>query len=221
MSACKIFRTIGFCLSLSFAATASPQTVQSEDVEMSTISGLSQQPRRHFRLRNARELSPQESLETYDIIRGALAKGYAKSKLPSAISYQSWRQFNAYPYRSATHGNHQLNNFANPQAQRYGAYENAGRLPPGAIVVKDSFAVSETGGILLGPLFIMEKMAQGFNYASGDWRYTLVGPDGVVVGQTKGPNTKAVEYCISCHIAAEAQDHLFFIPAEARRAPSD
>ena len=192
------------------------QTITSEDVEMSTISGPVDQPRRHFRLRNAKHLNRQEAGEIYEIVVGALRRGYARSSVAAAHQYQGWRQYNAYPYRSATHGNHYLNNYANAVAARYGAFEEAGPMPVGSIVVKDSFAVTETGGILLGPLFVMEKMPEGFNYASGDWKYSLIGPDGAVMGETNTSNAKAVEYCVSCHLAVEEQDHLYFIPPAAR-----
>jgi len=63
-------------------------------------------------------------------------------------------------------------------ASQIARFEAAGRLPVGSVIAKDSFSVTETGGILLGPLFVMEKMPAGFNPASGDWRYTLIQPDG-------------------------------------------
>lgn len=73
-----------------------------------------------------------------------------------------------------------------------------------------------TGGILLGPLFLMAKMPQGFNYLSGNWKFTLVQPDGSVLGETNGPGSARVEYCIACHLAVEHQDYLYFIPPAYR-----
>ena len=116
-----------------------------------------------------------------------------------------------------TGGNHFLNNYANPIAIAYGEYEGAGRLPVGAVIAKDSFAVADSGGILLGPLFIMEKMPQGFSYVSGDWKFTLVKPDGTLFGETNGPGAGRVEYCITCHLARVRFDHLYFIPEAFRR----
>jgi hypothetical protein len=59
-------------------------------------------------------------------------------------------------------------------------------LPAGSVVAKDSFAVTAAGDVFAGPLFIMEKMSQGFNAASRDWRYTMIMPDGSVFGVTNG-----------------------------------
>ena len=110
-----------------------------------------------------------------------------------------------------------MNNYANPRALAYGEFEAAGRLPVGAVIAKDSFWVTNSGGILLGPLFIMEKMPKGFSDVSADWKYTLVRADGMFFGETNGPGAKRVEYCIACHLARERYDHLFFIPMGSRR----
>lgn len=185
-------------------------------VEMSPISGSVEQPRRHFRLRSPADLTSADALKYYDIVRDAMRAGYKRSGLAAAREYQGWRRYNRVPYRSSTHGNHYLNNYANGKASAYGNFESAGELPVGSVIAKDSFAVTETGGILIGPLFIMEKMHDGFNYASGDWRYTLVQPDGAVLGQTGGEGSERVKYCMSCHLAVEHQDHLYFVPESHR-----
>ena len=133
-----------------------------------------------------------------------------------AQAYQGWRRYNTAPYLSVSHGNHYLNNYANPLAQAYGAFEEAGTMPVGSIIAKDSFSITETRGIVLGPLFIMEKMPAGFNYVTRDWRFTQILPDGTLLGETNGEGGERVEYCIGCHLAAEKQDHLYFIPKEYR-----
>ena len=69
-----------------------------------------------------------------------------------------------------------------------------------------------------GPLFIMEKMAAGFNKPSGDWRYSMVMANGAFMGTTNGKGSASVAFCIECHASvAEDQDHLFFLPEEVRR----
>jgi len=188
----------------------------SGEVEMSGISGSPQAPRHHFRLRNPAELGPAEAERVYRIARKSLSVGYAGSGLTETQDYQSWRRFNTAPYLSSTHGNHYINNYANDTGRAYGRFENADTLPPGTILAKDSFAVTETGGILLGPLFVMEKMPAGFNDITGDWKYKLVQPDGTFFGETKGEGAERVEYCIACHWAVEHQDHLYFIPGDYR-----
>jgi hypothetical protein len=109
-----------------------------------------------------------------------------------------------------------VNNYANEAASAYGAYEDSGALPPGAVITKDSFMVAENGMATPGPMFIMEKMSAGFNYVSGDWRYTMIMPDGSMFGATKGANANRVEFCIGCHLAREKFDHLYFLPERWR-----
>jgi hypothetical protein len=64
----------------------------------------------------------------------------------------------------------------------------------------------------------MEKKAASFNYLTGNWRYTEIGPDGAVADTTKGINAARVEYCIACHLARERHDHLHFMPKAVRAA---
>ncbi len=187
------------------------------DVEMSSISGPVEEPRRHFRLRNPAQLSDSETSTIYAIAKASLALGYARSGVGAAQEYPRWRRYNTVPYLSATHGNHYINNYANDVARGYGRFEAAGKLPVGSIIAKDSFSVTETGGILLGPLFLMEKMPEGFSYASGDWKYTMIQPDGTLMGETNGRGSERVQYCIGCHLAVEHQDHLYFVPEQVRR----
>jgi hypothetical protein len=43
-------------------------------------------------------------------------------------------------------------------------FKDAGKLPTGAGIAKDSFAVAKNRKFIAGPLFLMEKMPPGFNY---------------------------------------------------------
>jgi hypothetical protein len=66
-------------------------------------------------------------------------------------------------------------------------------------------------------MFLMEKMPAGFNAASGNWKYTMIMPNGAVFGETNGKNSAGMQSCIECHAAvAEDQDHMMFLPEEYR-----
>ena len=181
-----------------------------------SFSGPPEQPRRHDRVGNPAGLSPAEAEVIYAELRGSILRGYARSGNTTAETFGSWTRYNTAPYRSATHGRRYVNNYANAIAQPYGQGEAGVPLPPGAIVVKDSFTVTTAGDIAPGPLFVMEKMPPGFNYLTGDWRYAMVTADGELAGRTGGPGAERVEFCISCHLAREAQDHLYFVPPAYR-----
>lgn len=198
---------------------ASPAVEAGERLQTAQISGDPDKPRRHFRIRRPARLTPAEAEETYQQLVDELVAGYAPTDHPAARDYRNWRRYNGAPYLSATHGNLYINNYVNEAGRAYGRFENAGILPVGTIIAKDSFVVERNGEVRPGPLFIMEKMPKGFNYVSGDWRYTQIMPDGVFFGETLGEDAERVEFCIGCHLAVEQQDHLFFIPAPYRVAP--
>jgi len=187
------------------------------DVEMSPISGPIEKPRRHFRLRQPADLSSTESERIYRLIRPALALSFDVSQYSSVEHYQLWTKANTAPYLSSTHGNHYVNNYVNDIGRSYIRFEEAGVLPTGTVLAKDSFSVTETAEILLGPLFVMEKMPAGFNKITDDWKYSQIQPDSSLLGETNGVNSERVEYCIACHYARKDFDHLYFLPKEYRQ----
>jgi len=141
---------------------------------------------------------------------------YAKSDNPIAVSYSAWPRYSTRPYQSATHGGRFVQNYANQKGQAYGRFEQAGVMPKGTSLVKDSFLVQGNGQVAVGPLFLMEKMDVGFNAASDDWRYTLIMPNGTTVGTTNGNGSASVQFCIECHKALSETDSMLFIPEQFR-----
>ena len=200
-------------------AQADPAVRAGERPQTAQISGDPDKPRRHFRIKRPARLAPDTAEEIYQTLIDQLVSGYAPSDDPVAGTYRSWQRYNSAPYLSATHGNLYINNSVNEAGRAYGEYENAGTLPEGSIIAKDSFMVARDGEVRPGPLFVMEKMPKGFNYVSGDWRYTQIMPDGEFFGETNGRGSERVGFCIGCHLAVEQQDHLFFIPGPYRVAP--
>lgn len=164
------------------------------------------------------EITPDEARTAYDCLRGEM-QGYARSGIAGSDSYTGWENVATAPYQSATHGSRYVNNYVNDTgAEAYKKYEDIGKAPVGTVVAKDSFVAHGDGKLSVGPLFMMEKMPDGFNEASGNWKYTMVMPDGNVAGVTDGPGSDAVEFCIGCHAAVGGpQDHLFFLPEEFRK----
>lgn len=176
-----------------------------------------QRPSRHFRVERPAGLSGADALVIYTRILDDMVAGYRMSGLPHARSYRRWRRFNTVPYRSAQHGERYVNNYANDVAEAYGRFERAGEMPVGSVLVKDSFAVTSRGDVFSGPLFAMEKMPRGFDPGGGDWRYTMVMPDGSLFGTTKGVGAERVAFCAACHnVAGTEHDRLFFVPEAYR-----
>jgi hypothetical protein len=163
------------------------------------------------------ELTDDEAVALYDCLMKELKAAYAKSDDPVALSYQSWPRYSTRAYVSATHGERRVQNYANPAARAYGAYEAAGEMPRGAVLAKDSFTVGKDGHAKVGPLFIMEKMTDGWNAASDDWRYSMIMPNGSVFGTTKAAGSQKVQFCADCHMAVAPEvDSMMFMPEEYR-----
>jgi hypothetical protein len=142
---------------------------------------------------------------------------YAGSGVPEAAQYLDWKVFSTAPYASATHGGRHVMNYANEVAEEaYGKYEDVGKMPVGSVLAKDSFVVQTDGKAAVGPLFLMEKMASGFNKASGDWKYSMIMPTGTVAGVTNGKGSDMMTFCYECHMVMEDTDSLFFLPEDLR-----
>ncbi len=175
------------------------------------------QPTRHFRVERPADLADADALTIYDRIVDDMTAAYRTSGNSHAEVYNGWRRYNVTPYLSATHGKRYVNNYANPLASGYGKAEQAGTLPQGSVLAKDSFEVTDRGDVVSGPLFLMEKMEPGFNPEARDWRYTMIMPDGSLFGTTNGESSDRVEFCAACHLAAgDERDHLFFVPKRHR-----
>jgi hypothetical protein len=176
-------------------------------------------PQRHFPVERPANIDPDVAMSVYSEIVDDMVGGYALSQDPAAMNYRKWRRYNWAPYRSATHGDRFVNNYANAEAEAYGDFGETGevRMPEGAVVAKDSFAVTLDGDVFPGPLFVMEKMAEGFDPPAHDWRYSMILPDGSYFGISKGDSAERVEFCVTCHrTAGDEADHLFFVPEDNR-----
>ena len=161
-------------------------------------------------------MSAGEAKDAYACIQGTLTAGYGKSGNAWAGQYTAWKNYANQPYVSDTHGGRYVNNYVNGRGSNYGLYESAGPAPVGTVLAKDSFSVSPKGKVGPGPLFLMEKMAAGFSSETGDWRYTLILPNGKVLGETGGQGSKKVGFCADCHQAVDEQDSRFYLDEEYR-----
>ena len=174
-------------------------------------------PLRHPTIVSPAALSGKRAESVYRAIRGQMRSEYARSGDPVFTAYQRWTRFNEFPYRSPNHGERFVNHYANDKGIGYGRYETLDPLPAGAIIIKDSFVVTRGGGVMTGPLFMMEKMPPGFVSAAGTWRFLMVRPDGALFGMTGGRGAENVRFCAECHRKAGADhDYLYFMPKQVR-----
>ena len=142
-----------------------------------------------------------------------MVAGYVKSGLDN-VNYRAWRRLNRAPYISDQHGARFVNVYINDKAVDFFSASDEQQMAVGSVVIKDSISVVESGGIARGPLFIMEKMPAGFAPNFGDWRYTMIMPNGKLFGMTGGTGNRSVEFCGECHLQVAPRDHLFELPEE-------
>ena len=205
---------------LAFALVAT--TVDGPTVWAQTADqGEAVAPKRHLKIERPANLSKADALSIYQQIAEALERGYAASRVAKFTRFRGWRIYNDAPYRSATHGNRYVNNYANDVAKAYGKMEAAGPMPPGSVLAKDSFTVTADGDVFGAPLFVMEKLAPGTSPKTADWRYVMILPDGSFFGDTAGDNADKVAFCHGCHTAKARNDYLFFVPKDYRRQSTD
>ena len=162
----------------------------------------------HIRVLEAEQLSKDAAEAKYVELLDKLVAGYQRSGALD-VDYRSWKRVSPTPYLSDPHGLRYVNVYVNSAGEEFGHATRDNPLPVGARLAKDSFSVIHGGATSRGPLFLMEKMPAGFWPEAGDWRYTMIMPNGKLFGTTKGTGSAAVEFCATCHEKAAARDFLF------------
>jgi hypothetical protein len=177
------------------------------------------EPEEHFSIEKAAELGKAEAEAAYASLLDLMTRAYVASAEPSARRYLDWARVNDAPYRSATHGNRYVNNYANPAATAAGYGRAGAAMPPGAVIAKDSFTATPRGRRFPGALFLMEKLKPEASPKTADWRYVMIMPDGSTFGDS-GTNGGRMAFCHACHAARADDDYLFFVPAEYGAVPA-
>ncbi len=167
----------------------------------------------HILVSDPRSLAPEEAEKIYNALLDRLVAGYAKTGLDN-MDYRAWQRFNTSPYISDQHGARFVNVYINENSENFFTASDTDPMPVASIVIKDSISAVESGGISRGPLFVMEKMPPGFAPDFGDWRYSIIMPNGKLFDITGGPGNRAVEFCGECHLQVAERDHLFELPQE-------
>jgi hypothetical protein len=147
----------------------------------------------------------------------ALDVALAKARDATIRATRGWRTMST-TYVASEHGMF-LQVFANASAASdYAKAEQGSRLLPGAAILKRSFHVDRAGNATPGSLYLMERMAPGYDSSTNDWRFTVTTPEGLRLGESGGEDAPAVAFCAGCHKSARVQDFLFFVPPRFRVA---
>lgn len=164
---------------------------------------------------------PPETLTAAEIdataacLAPALDAAVARAEDATIRATRGWRPASR-TYIASEHG-YFLQVFVNAAAADYVRLaEAAPKLPQGAAVLKRSFRVAADGTARVGPVFVMERMAPGYDAAFADWRFAVTTPEGPRMGESGGRDAARVAFCGECHRAARAQDFLFYVPPRYR-----
>jgi len=126
----------------------------------------------------------------------------------AAASWDDWKSFTNVspgPWISKTHGARFVEIYVNDVALE--AYKTPGAaMPVGSILVKPSWENEDGVPGADGPLFVMEKMPEGFAPDSEDWLYAFQWANppekwAAKIGNNvdwRSPSEK-IEYCSDCH----------------------
>ncbi|MDA0656509.1 MAG: hypothetical protein O2912_08905 [Proteobacteria bacterium] len=144
---------------------------------------------------------------------------YSTSKNSIARIYQDWHRRDDYPVKSPAHGGHYVAIYANDIAITPPTQQVLSGIAKGSAIATPIFNVGQTGKVSAGPMLIMEKMQPGFNTHGGDWRYTLIAPDGAVLSDNSSTSIGQFNFCKHCSGVFADSVFAALLKGEPPRAP--
>jgi hypothetical protein len=150
-----------------------------------------------------------EGLATgYNCFEDRLLAGYAQSKHALAGLLSEWERTSETPFIYDAVGERYLVVYANDLAigEEETLWLDRDR-PVGATLGIASFSLGPENQMIPEPLLIYEKLVQGYQFGRGNWRQTMIAPDGGLIGVTKGPGADQLTVCQDC--AARSADRVY------------
>ncbi|CTQ49904.1 cytochrome P460 family protein [Jannaschia donghaensis] len=143
----------------------------------------------------------------YDCMSERMVTGYTKAGHEIAGQYRDWQVTSTRPAVAGPHQNRFLQTFVNDiAAGQYLKFEEDITMPVGSILAKESIG-GKDGVARVGPLFIMEKVADAPEY--GNWVYSGVQPNGKELKISQ-------KFCHDCHGGYDYQDSMGYPLEEVR-----
>ncbi|MGE0284414.1 MAG: hypothetical protein AB7P20_27885 [Rhizobiaceae bacterium] len=115
-----------------------------------------------------------------------------------ARDYTNWERRDAAPIQSPPHADRYVAVYANERATTQSPFLSKGKPQLGAVIATPSFSVAQDGAVSAGPLVLLEKMQRGFLTYAGNWRYTVIAPDGQIVAVSKSLHHDDLPFCKTC-----------------------
>lgn len=137
-----------------------------------------------------------------------------------ARDYPNWERRDAAPLQSPPHSDRYVAVYANERATTQSPQLSVGKPQLGAVIATPSFSVAEDGAVSAGPLVLLEKMQRGFLTYAGNWRYTVIAPDGQIVAVSKSLHHDDLPFCKTCDDAAGTAIFNALLSGEKPPAPT-
>jgi hypothetical protein len=165
------------------------------------------------KIRDGRVLPVTVAANAYECLLPKMR--YKKSGHRLAESYGGWSRLDNGPFLSKIHGNRYVTVFANDRALTTSSAAPDAPIVSGVAMATPTFSLTEDGTLEPGPLFLLEKMPKGFNTKAGNWRYTIIGPEGDIIGVTKGQHDEEVDFCRECDRKSSDDIYLALLRGQA------
>jgi len=163
------------------------------------------------------DVSYREAYDVYACLADDLYTGYNtgdKRWIPAEFvkDYRNWWAASTLPANPGTHSERFLFTYVNETgADAYGKYAEGLRMPTGTVIAKESFSIDAKGKGKPGPLFIMQKVAEGTSPRTNDWYYMAVAPSGTPMA------VNVYTACNECHSGYEDSDYVAYPEEDVRR----
>ena len=136
---------------------------------------------------------------------GAATAEDAFGPLEVGADYLSYRKLTEKPFQSLDHGSRWVDVYVNERGAD--AYLSGAPIPVGTVVVKTSWENEhDAPSAVPGPVFVMEKRAQGYWPARDDWYFAIrwEAPPADQLAKLGGPiywrgRSPRAAYCWECH----------------------
>lgn len=155
-------------------------------------------------------ISAKDLEDAYECLSDKMLKVYQNGKLDVPQKYRNWKRVNDVSFYAPANDFGWVNVFVNRTADKYSLNRYISEFKEGSIIVKEGYTFDISGRSDIGPLFYMEKMKQGYNEESRDWKFTEVDVDGTYA-EMGGHNSELTKRCVKCHTRRQDSDFLFFL----------
>ncbi len=164
------------------------------------------------------EMTNADAHQIYLCIADDMGRGYLtgpKKWVPLEFveQFRTWTPASTLPADPGVHGERFLFTYVNSVgAAEYTQFKDEGaKMPAGTVIAKESFSVGDDGKTKHGPVFFMQKVAEGTSPRTNDWYYMAVQPNG------KPLAVNVYKACNECHSAYEGSDYLAYPEEDVRR----